>query len=154
MTLRTTPLAPGAAAPLALLHAACFPEDPWDTEALCRILGLAGVFGIVAWGGEEPCGFIVARHLGDEAEILTIGVVPACRHRGVARLLLHAAAEQAAGLGAGSLVLEVAEHNTPARSLYAALGFLQVGRRPGYYRTHTGPDDALIMRCMLPIKGR
>jgi hypothetical protein len=33
---RVAPLPAGAAEPLALLHAACFPEDPWDAEALAR----------------------------------------------------------------------------------------------------------------------
>ena len=36
MSRAVTPLPAGAAEPLALLHAACFPEDPWDAEALRR----------------------------------------------------------------------------------------------------------------------
>ena len=47
----------------ALLHAACFPEDPWDAEALGRILALSGGFGFVAWQLDMPVGFALARGL-------------------------------------------------------------------------------------------
>ena len=58
------------------------------------------------------------------------------------RATLRAAAER----GAASMALEVAERNGPARSLYAALGFTPVGRRPGYYGAG---DDALVLRAVL-----
>ena len=37
------------------------------------------------------------------------------------------------------------EHNTPAKNLYAALGFITVGRRKKYYEDNG--EDALIMVC-------
>ena len=78
---------------LALLHAGCFPEDPWDAEALGRILALSGGFGFVAWQVETPVGFALARDLGNEAEILSLGVLPAFRQGGVGRALLRAVIE-------------------------------------------------------------
>jgi len=78
-----TPLPTGAAEPLALLHARCFPEEPWDAEALRRILALSGGFGRLAWQGDTTIGFVLARDLGDECEILSLGVVPESRGQGV-----------------------------------------------------------------------
>ncbi len=48
--------------------------------------------------------------------------------------------------GAVTMFLEVASTNTPARALYAAAGFVRVGRRAHYY-AHGG--DALVLRADL-----
>jgi ribosomal-protein-alanine N-acetyltransferase len=133
-------------APLASMHGACFPDEPWDADALGRILGLAGAFGFLAWRDGEPAGFIIARDLGGEVEILTIGVLPESRRRGCARSLLDAVAGEGQRRGAGSLVLEVAEPNAAAQALYCRFGFTRVGRRPRYYRAKQGLLDALILR--------
>lgn len=146
MTRRIAPIGPGVAAPLALLHADCFPDDPWDAAAFERILGLAGVFGYLAWDDDDPAGFALARDLGGEAEILTLGVVPAARRRGLGRALLDCVVAAAAGRALGSIVLEVAADNEAARLLYRSAGFVRVGRRPRYYRRAGGRADALILR--------
>lgn len=147
MTRRIGPLPAGAARPLAVLHVACFPDDPWDAAALDRILALSGVFGYLAWEADNPIGFALVRDLGDEVEILSIAVLPGWRRRGTGRALLDAVCAGARDRGIGSIVLEVAVDNVAAQRLYAALGFAQAGRRPRYYRRRgAGPIDGLIMR--------
>jgi len=144
-----TPLPPCVAAPLSLMHAACFPEEPWDAAAFARILELSGVFGWLAWTGDSPSGFLVARDLGDEAEVLTIGVLPEARRLGIGRALLDVLVVESGRLGLGSVVLEVAADNDPGRRLYASYGFVRVGRRPRYYRRTETVADALILRLRL-----
>jgi ribosomal-protein-alanine N-acetyltransferase len=139
----------GAAEPLAVLHGACFPEDPWDAEALGRILALYGGFGFLAWAADTPVGFALARDLGAECEILTLGVLPACRRRGVGRRLLRAVLDQARRQSIPSIVLEVAADNAVARRLYGTAGFVAVGRRPRYYRRGEETVDALLLRCRI-----
>jgi ribosomal-protein-alanine N-acetyltransferase len=139
----------GADLALAEMHRACFPEDPWDAESLGRILALAGAFGCLAWQGDTPAGFVLARDLGGEVEILSLGVLPQCRRRGIGRALLLSVVAEAERRLAGSLVLEVATENEAARQLYSAFGFIQVGRRPRYYRRSGGRADALILRCAI-----
>ena len=141
-----TPVPLGAEAPLSAMHSACFPEGPWDAATLERILALAGGFGYLAWQRDSPLGFILARDLAGEVEILSIGVLPQWRRRGVGRALMDAVVAKAERDGLGSIVLEVATENEPARRLYAAYGFVQVGRRPGYYRQSGGRADGLILR--------
>jgi ribosomal-protein-alanine N-acetyltransferase len=143
------PVPAGAALPLSAMHLAAFPEDPWDAAALERILALAGGFAYLAWQGEVPAGFILARDLGGEVEILSLGVLPRRRRRGIGRALLDAVVAEAERRSAGSLVLEVATDNQAARGLYAAAGFVQVGRRPRYYRSTDGRADALILRRVI-----
>ncbi|MGC2412893.1 MAG: GNAT family N-acetyltransferase, partial [Stellaceae bacterium] len=146
MSHRITAVPTGAAAPLSAMHRACFPEDPWDAPVLERILALSGGFGYLAWQGNTPAGFILARDLGAEVEVLSLGVLPRWRRRGIGRGLIDAVVAQAERGGIASIVLEVADQNEPAQRLYAALGFVQVGRRPRYYRQMGGGADALILR--------
>jgi ribosomal-protein-alanine N-acetyltransferase len=134
---------------LAALHAACF-ADAWSARSLAAILATPGAFGLLATEAAEPVGFILLRGAADEAEILSLGVVPAARRRGVAGRLLAAATARLAEAGVRRLLLEVAEDNEAARALYAAAGFAQVGRRPAYYRQGPKLTAALIMALDLP----
>jgi [ribosomal protein S18]-alanine N-acetyltransferase len=132
------------AAALAALHAQAFPPaEAWGVDALALMLGMPGAFGF--WQPEG--GLVLARAVVDEAEILTLGVVPAARRAGLGGTLLQAAMAQAAALGARTMFLEVAAANAAARALYAAHGFTEVGLRRRYYGNG---DDALMLRCTMP----
>jgi ribosomal-protein-alanine N-acetyltransferase len=139
------PATPHHAAALAALHAAAFPpRERWGADAMALQLGLPGAFGMIDARG----GMVLARVAADEAEILTIAVLPEARRQGLGRALLEAAAALAAERRAVALFLEVSTGNHPARALYAACGFMEVGRRRRYY-----PDgaDALVMRRTLGV---
>ena len=143
--LTVAPAAPAHAAALALVHAAAFPPGQrWDAAALAQQLALPGVQGLAAvTTGEAPAGFILTRVAADEAEVLTLAVLPAWRRRGVGALILRSALERVAAAGAGTVFLEVSPENPAALALYARAGFVQVGRRRGYY---PGGGDALVLR--------
>ena len=134
---------------VALLHRVCFPEDPWDPSAIVEILGTAGFFGRIAWENEAPAGFALARDLHKECEILSLGVLPERRREGVGAALLNSICVEARLRSAESIVLEVAVDNIAALALYAARGFLQVGRRRNYYRRTRNSADALVLRLEL-----
>lgn len=132
---------PDRATDLATLHGAAF-AAPWDERALGDLLVQTGVFAL----GREAEGFILCRVVADEAEILTLATTPEVRRQGLGLGLVEAAAGMAAGLGATRLFLEVAEDNVAARGLYARAGFVEVGRRRGYYSRPEGPAiDALVL---------
>lgn len=135
---------------LTALHAACF-DDSWSAGAMADVLASPGAFACVALPDDAaepaPVGFALARVAADEAELLSLGVVPTSRRRGAARALLDAIIRQAQRRGAVTLFLEVAETNDAARLLYAANGFVAVGRRPDYYqRPNAAPVAALTLR--------
>lgn len=146
---RITALPPTAGEPMARLHLTCFPDDPWTGDAFARLLALPGCFGWLAWEGCAPVGFALARDLGTECEILSLGVVPARRRHGTGRALVEAVIAEAGRRRLGSVVLEVAVDNQAARWFYAALGFTRVGARPRYYRRPDGLADALILRLRI-----
>jgi ribosomal-protein-alanine N-acetyltransferase len=82
--------------------------------------------------------------IADAAEILTVGVVPSARRRGIARALLDALLDQAKARGAREAFLEVRIDNDAARKLYETAGFVEVGLRRGYY--DAGRVDAVVMK--------
>ena len=135
---------PSDAELLADLHDACFARA-WDAvamlafalspETLC-LIGLAGM----------PGGLLIARKAGDEAEILTFGVVPSCRSKGLGRALLRTSTEHLRASGTKRLFLEVEEGNEAALRLYRSSGGQPVGRRQGYYDHGT---DAVIFSLAL-----
>ncbi|NKE45587.1 GNAT family N-acetyltransferase [Roseomonas frigidaquae] len=127
----------------AALHAASFPPaEAWGADAIALMLDLPGAFGVL----RPAAGFVLARVAADEAEILTLAVVPDARRAGHGSGLLAAAMAGARARGAATLFLEVSDRNQAARALYAAFGFTEVGRRRRYY-----PDgaDALVLRRSL-----
>jgi ribosomal protein S18 acetylase RimI-like enzyme len=62
----------------------------------------------------------------------------------VGRALVQHVLEALSARGARQIYLEVRESNAPARALYAAHGFTEVGRRKGYYRRPV--EDAIVLR--------
>ncbi|MGC2203572.1 MAG: GNAT family N-acetyltransferase [Stellaceae bacterium] len=134
---------------LAALHRACFPDDPWDAAAIEQVLRIPGFFGRMSWAGGLYIGFAMALHLGEESEIVALGVRRGHRRRGLGSVLLDSICLEAWLRGAESIVLEVALNNDAARLFYAAHGFTIVGRRPNYYRQRGEVADALILRVPL-----
>ena len=98
---------------------------------------------------EDPVGYALVLAGGGAADLVSVAVAPSALRRGVAtRLLLHLFAALA-GEGVEDLCLEVAIDNGPAQALYDRLGFVEVGRRPGYYRRGRELVDAMVMRRAL-----
>ncbi|MDD2704812.1 MAG: GNAT family N-acetyltransferase [Acidocella sp.] len=128
---------PAHATVLALMHAEAFPHDPWDAASFATLLGQPGVLGLV----DERGGFLLLRIVLDEVEVLTVGVTEP--RRGVGEALMREGLAQAVARGVRVMHLEVAEDNTPARALYAKLGFARVGLRRAYY---PNGGDALALR--------
>lgn len=142
-------------AALAALHAACF-EPSWTADAFTELLAMPGCFALVAEiagaadGEVTAAGLILARLAGDECEVITVGVTPDHRRRGLATLLVEHAAVRAAALGAARQVLEVGVGNAAARRLYSRLGFAECGTRPGYYGGAEGGDAVILARDLGP----
>lgn len=134
---------------LAGMHRICF-TDCWSAESMAEILAMPGAAGLIAVDGGSlspaaeppgPAGLVLWRVVADEAEILTIAVLPPWRRHGLGAALLDAALAGAQGAGAATMFLEVAADNTPAQALYLSRRFARVGRRKGYY----GTTDALVL---------
>ncbi|MEZ5829498.1 MAG: N-acetyltransferase [Hyphomicrobiales bacterium] len=147
-----SPATPADAGLMAALHAVCF-DRPWDETAMAQFIAGPGTLCLVGFAGEaepSPAGLLVARRAAEEAELLTLGVVPSSRRLGVGRALLQRAIDQLRASGVGNLFLEVADGNKAALELYRALGAVPVGRRPSYYESGA---DATIFSLALSDSG-
>jgi ribosomal-protein-alanine acetyltransferase len=109
---------------------------------LCRVAECEGA--IVAYG-------IVAMGAG-EAHILNICVGEAVRGRGIGRQMLMLLIQRSAEAGMQDVFLEVRPSNLHAIALYQSVGFVEVGRRRGYYQAIDGREDALVLKLSLPVK--
>lgn len=87
-------------------------------------------------------GYVGLRLRGDDAHISTIAVHPEWRGLGLGEFLLLEALERAFRLGMQRVTLEVRPSNRVAQRLYAKVGFVRTGVRPGYYRDG---EDAWLM---------
>ena len=96
-------------------------------------------------------GWAGIRVVGEEAEVLTVGVVPNARRTGLARRLLAGLLAVAAERTVRDVFLEVRVDNDAARALYRSEGFADVGVRRGYYEH--GRVDAIVMHLGLAGEG-
>jgi ribosomal-protein-alanine N-acetyltransferase len=126
-----------------------FPYSPWSTsqykeefsnptrhfvvavDAAQNIIGYAGVF---APGGAE-------------ADLLTVGVVPAHRGQGIARQLMTMITDWAKEQGSVAMMLEVKVDNAEAIGLYESMNYSKLNVRKDYFGAGL---DALVMRLDLP----
>lgn len=137
------PATPAQAEALAAIHRTAFPpREAWGSDAIALQLVMPGSFGVA----EPRGGMLLARVAADEAEVLTLAVLPERRRQGLGRALLDAAMAEARRRGAVRLTLEVAVDNVAARRLYDSVGFVQVGRRSRYY---ADGGDALVLQVAL-----
>ena len=127
--------------------------DAW-TEPLIRE-GLEGrlptVRYLAARADGELAGYAVVSLVADVAELQRIAVAPTHRRTGVASALIEALVELAVGTEADRVLLEVREDNEAALGCYTQSGFVEIDRRPRYYRDGAA---AVVMVRPLPDQGR
>lgn len=146
-TLRTEQVSIAHAEILSALHGRCF-EEPWSPESMASLFATPGMLGVIATDNAlgEPIGFVLMRVIDGEAEILTIGVLPEARGRGIGTILLGVMLEEAVS----TVFLDVAADNEAALNLYQSRDFEVVGRRSAYYKRADGTRvDSLTMKRVL-----
>ena len=94
---------------------------------------------------EGLLGFAIVQQIIDEVTLLDICLLPSQQGKGYGKLLLKAVMASAKVSGAVVLMLEVRESNFAARALYQQAGFIESGRRKGYYPIEGGKEDAILM---------
>jgi ribosomal-protein-alanine acetyltransferase len=124
-------------------------SDPWSEAQLLEAFGWSGSLMLVTEAAGQITGYVLARSIVDEGEILSIAADPDLRRAGIGSALLAAATAVLEERGVRSLWLEVRTSNVAARSMYAAAGFVESGVRRNYYRDPV--EDALVLQRVLGI---
>lgn len=141
----------GGAAELAAMHRQLF-NPPWNAAAVQSLLEHPGSTALICKvrltidADPRPAGFAMGQLAADEAEILSIGVLPSFQKCGLGRRLVQGLSIALANAGAKRLFLEVAADNAAGIALYEGEGFARVGSRRGYYQRPGAPSvDALVL---------
>ena len=134
---------------LATLHAAAFGPQAWTEIMLTESLANQDVWGLVIEHSAQPVGFALCQQVDADSEILTFVIVPEQQGRGLGRHLMQALYDHAKACFSHQIYLEVAEDNRAARQLYAHFGFVQIGRRHGYYPRPHGAVAAILMNLKI-----
>ncbi|HEX7740173.1 MAG TPA: ribosomal protein S18-alanine N-acetyltransferase [Marmoricola sp.] len=134
------------------LESSCLGQDAWSPALIAE--GIAGALPTVSYlvatdDDGSIVGHAVVSIAGDIAELQRIAVAGASRRAGYASQLLAEVVRTSRRGGSDRLLLEVRTDNRAALSFYAARGFVEIDRRPRYYRDGA---DAVVMRLPL-VKG-
>jgi ribosomal-protein-alanine N-acetyltransferase len=126
-----------------------FPYSPWSASQYKEefssptrhfVVALDDAQGIIGYAGVFAPG-------GAEADVLTVGVIPSQRGKGIARQLMGLITDWAKQQGSTAMMLEVKVDNTEAIGLYESLGYSKLNVRKDYFGAGL---DALVMRLELP----
>ena len=159
MTVRLRPMTADDLPAVMVLEEELFAPDTW-TEAMYRdeLARSDTRYYVVAefhLEGEEddqeetgPADPVMVGYGGliaydDEAHVATLGVTKALQGEGIGSLLLDALLAEA-DRRSPVVLLEVRADNEPAQRLYRRRGFVEIGRRRGYYQPSGA--DAVVMR--------
>jgi ribosomal-protein-alanine N-acetyltransferase len=127
------------------IQSACPEIAQWTVRDYARVAegDMAG------WVAEEPelAGFIVARRVASDLEILNFAVRPEARRRGIGAALLRGMKAWGSTFSAEKAFLEVRISNLAAIRFYERSGFEVTGRRPRYYSEPI--EDALVLTASL-----
>ena len=152
-TVRLTPMTPAHLDAVMRHEREMFGSEAWTRGGYRAELADPNRTYVVAESthasGATLLGWAGVRVVADEAEVLTVGVVPAARRSGLGRRLLAELLDTAARRHARDVYLEVRVDNDAARTLYRSEGFAEVGVRRGYYE-HGRVDGVTMHRALAP----
>ena len=122
-----------------------FPYSPWTAGQYKEefssptrhfVVALDEAHSIIGYAGVFAPG-------ATEADILTVGVVPDHRGKGIAKALMALITDWAKAQGSTAMMLEVKTDNIEAIGLYETLGYSKLNVRNNYFGAGL---DALVMR--------
>jgi ribosomal-protein-alanine N-acetyltransferase len=98
---------------------------------------------------DEIVGHGIVSHGAGEAHLLNVCVARDRQGLGYGRALLQFLVDDVRLRGVTVVFLEVRPSNRVAVRLYETAGFRDIGRRPDYYPSETGHEDARVMALEL-----
>lgn len=128
------------------IEAASF-TTPWSETSLRSEIGSFGSIARVAVPEGHVVGYMIAKKVLDEAQLLDLAVMQACRRQGIAGLLMEDLIQTLRNSGTAKLYLEVRASNVAAIYLYESLDFITTGVRKNYYNNPL--EDAILMALVL-----
>lgn len=125
---------------------------PWSQGVFedCLRVGYS-CFGLQM--GARLAGYAILSWAAGEAHLLNLCVHPHWQRQGYGGLLLEHVIRYVKQLETDAVFLEVRGSNPRATNLYTSRGFSVIGRRPSYYKSERGREDAIVMRLEFKHSG-
>lgn len=120
-------------------------DDFWSLDVLKNELISDNSIYFVAKFDKKIVGFVGAKIILDEAEIMNIVVCKDYRGNGIGCKLLKFILSELKNSNCNIVHLEVNEQNIQAFKLYKKIGFTEIGRRKNYYNYFDKNFDAILM---------
>ena len=118
----------------------------WTVEDYETLFSSGMVGWVAEWDGAIG-GFLIARRVANEVEILNVAVRPDVRRSGIGDALMQLLFAWAKSLGAREVFLEVRASNLIALRFYRQYRFEETRRRPRYYSNPV--EDALVLTASI-----
>src|SRR6266480_2692761 len=126
----------------------CFQEHPFRRDHVAWILGNDHALTLVQDGVAGFAAVMMLLFEGHTCRVLSVGVNPQARRRGIATRMMRAAEAIGRERGASTIRLEVSTRNFAAIELYRGLGYRTDGVLYGYYSW--GEDAYSMTKSLAP----
>jgi ribosomal-protein-alanine N-acetyltransferase len=125
-------------------------SHPWSEKTFNGCIG-ARYYGHYLQVDNELVGFYIGEHVAGEATLMDVCVLPSLQGKGYGKALLEHFFMQSKKLNNTVIWLEVRAKNISAQMMYINNGFIETGRRTGYYPSASGfgYEDAIVMKKVL-----
>ena len=117
--------------------------DAYNKDDFRRWLGYNPDLCLVAEIDGRIAGDMISRILDDKAELASLAIHPTYRRREVGSALLEETVSRVKAYGVDHIDLEVRETNLDGFRFWKKMGFMLMGKQPGYYKDG---ETALQMR--------
>lgn len=126
------------------LEKRCF-SDPWPRSAFREVLEGDQWTGLVAEAEGAIIGYSCHFEAAGEAHLANVAVDPRHRRKSVAKKILNRILDLTRAHGCYQILLEVRPSNESACRFYQKAGFVELYRRPRYYRS---PAEEAVVMCL------
>lgn len=131
---------------LGAIERECF-SQPWTEDMLRGQLREENHVFLVCEHSGAVVGYIGMMFVLDEGYISNVAVTGSIRGKGLGKALVTEMVSRCREKNLAFVTLEVRASNAPARKVYSACGFSDVGVRKNYYQQPK--EDAVLMTCFL-----
>lgn len=125
------------------LERLCFRRNPYRKEQIEWFLASPRAIAFLSFRNDTAVGSMMLSLSGAQGRVVSLGVHPSWRGKGVAKELMEAAEDWFLKSGATEIVLEVKVDNQEAIRLYSSLGYQITRTLKSYYSKN---EDAYLMR--------
>ena len=120
-------------------------ESLWGKESLVHFLKKGSGSGLILHKGTLKIGYVLARKIHNDLEIISLGVLPDYRRMGLGSILFKEMEKCIISGKRAKLFLEVNNNNKKAKGFYKSMGLREIRVLQKYYKTNDGYEDGLML---------